>query len=266
MYCKGVFMKILTINTHSLMEENYEERLMGFVDAVAVEKPQIIALQEVNQTRDKKIASMAEGYFSSDERIVIREDNFMLNAVKLLKEKGITYYWTWLPLKKGYDIYDEGIGFLSLSPILETNSKCVSKVEDYNNWKTRKILGIRTKNSGQEWFFNVHYGWWNDDEEPFLHQWKRTDSYLSQYKDAWIMGDFNNPAEVRNEGYDEICYHGWKDSFLFGGDWKHLNGMKMNQIWFKNKKLVNSHRVIFDGDNYPVISDHLGVIVEYENL
>ena len=40
-------MKLLTLNTHSLREENQEQKLEWFLEAVMAEKPDIIALQEV---------------------------------------------------------------------------------------------------------------------------------------------------------------------------------------------------------------------------
>ena len=43
-------MKILTLNTHSLLEENYEEKLKQFAEMVKKELPRVFALQEVNQS------------------------------------------------------------------------------------------------------------------------------------------------------------------------------------------------------------------------
>ena len=48
-------MKILTLNTHSLRENQYEQKLSWFVEGVLREKPDIIALQEVNQTCDAPV-------------------------------------------------------------------------------------------------------------------------------------------------------------------------------------------------------------------
>lgn len=276
-------MKLLTLNTHSLVEENYEEKLSDFVRAVAKEKPDVIALQEVNQQRCAKAVLDNYGYFASDEGAIVKEDNHILRTVKMLNKLGIEYYWTWLPIKQSYGVYEEGIGLMSLSPILETSIKCVSKQDDYGNWKTRKIIGIRTEKSENEWFFSVHYGWWNDEEEPFLSQWKATMAHLESYDDVWLLGDFNNPAEIRGEGYDEICYDGWKDTYLFAGGsskegtvnlnadgWKNkdypLDSARVDQIWFENKKHIGDYRVIFDGEEYPVVSDHYGVMVEYEKM
>lgn len=276
-------MKILTLNTHSLVENDYEQKLSDFVLAVFREKPQIIALQEVNQTCCEAQVSEEEltGYCPCDENAVIRRDNHVFNAVKILRENGVKYYWTWLPMKKGYDRYDEGIALMSLSPIEETKVALVSGVDDYNNWKTRKILGIRTENYPDEWFYSVHYGWWDDKEEPFLKQWEKTMSFMKDLGCVWLMGDFNSPAQVREEGYDLIEGSGWYDSFSLAKNkdsgitvkkvidgWEEklsaADGMRIDQIWCSKKMTVKSSRVIFNGENYPVVSDHCGVIIDFE--
>ena len=43
-------MKLMTLNTHSLVERDYEEKLRQFVRGVLAEGPDVIALEEVNQT------------------------------------------------------------------------------------------------------------------------------------------------------------------------------------------------------------------------
>lgn len=240
-------------------------------------------MQEVNQTFCEAEVSKDEltGYCQCSSSAVIRRDNHVFNAVRLLREKGINYSWTWLPLKIGYDKYDEGIALMSLSPIMETDVVLVSDINDYNNWKTRKIVGIRTEAAPDEWFFSVHYGWWNDEDEPFQNQWKKTDSYMMKYSKIWLMGDFNSPAEVRDEGYDMVAQSHWHDSYELAQSkdsgitvgkvidgWKEkissTDGMRIDQIWCSRKTGVKSSEVIFNGKNYPVVSDHYGVMIEYE--
>ena len=64
-------MKLLTCNTHSLVEDKYEEKLKAFVNRVAQEKFDIIALQEVNQTHGGAIINIKEiPYFISKEECV----------------------------------------------------------------------------------------------------------------------------------------------------------------------------------------------------
>lgn len=274
-------MKLLTLNTHSLIEENYRQKLLDFVSAVMQEMPDIIALQEVNQTIANPTvpASKLAGYCASDENAVIRTDNHVFNVAGLFREKGVEYNWTWIPLKKGYDKYDEGIALMSRSPIHKTDILKISNIDDYNNWKTRKILGICTEEAPDVWFFSVHYGWWDDPDAPFQAQWERTHSHMQQYENVWLMGDFNSPAEVRDEGYDMIENAGWHDSFSLAekkdsgitvgkviDGWKdkitNTAGMRIDQIWCKPSQKINSSHVIFNGKNYPVVSDHYGIIVE----
>ena len=47
--------------------------------------------------------------------------------------------------RQGYGIYDEGLAVLSRSPILGTSQFYITGIRDYENWKTRKILGINTR-------------------------------------------------------------------------------------------------------------------------
>lgn len=275
--------KLLTLNTHSLVEENYNDKLDLFVEAISCEQPDIIALQEVNQTCCKVEISEKEldGYCPCDTTIVIREDNHVYNIVKKLRKRGINYYWTWLGMKVGYGKYDEGMALMSLSPIVETDMLLVSKTNDYQNWKTRKIIGIRIKALPNEWFYTVHYGWWDDEEEPFSNQWKITDSYMKKYNTVWLLGDFNSPAEIRGEGYDMIVASKWYDSYALAerkngaitvgkviDGWKeklgNTNGMRIDQIWCNKKPVIKNSEVIFDGKNYGEVSDHYGIVVEYE--
>lgn len=275
-------MKLLTLNTHSLVEDNYSTKLDAFVSAIAEQRPDIIALQEVNQTiAETQVDVISEGYVPCVENIVIRKDNHVYKAAELLEGAGVKYYWTWLPLKKGYDKYDEGIALMSRSRIIETDVVRISETDDYNNWKTRKIIGIRTEAAPDEWFFSVHYGWWDDLDEPFQNQWQKTAEYMKKYSRVWLMGDFNSPAEVRNEGYDMINSGGWYDSYTLArtrdngitvgkviDGWRDkvsgTDGMRIDQIWCSQKAEIASSEVIFNGANKPVVSDHYGVVAEYE--
>ena len=275
-------MKLLTLNTHSLVEDNYSTKLDAFVSAIAEQRPDIIALQEVNQTIAETQADViSEGYVPCVENIVIRKDNHVYKAAELLEGAGVKYYWTWLPLKKGYNKYDEGIALMSRSRIIETDVVRISETDDYNNWKTRKIIGIRTEAAPDEWFFSVHYGWWDDLDEPFQNQWQKTAEYMKKYSRVWLMGDFNSPAEVRNEGYDIINSGGWYDSYTLArtrdngitvgkviDGWRDkvsgTGGMRIDQIWCSQKAEIASSEVIFNGANKPVVSDHYGVVAEYE--
>ncbi len=265
------------------MEEEYPRKLAAFVRAVLQEQPDIMALQEVNQTVCGTAVSpaMPEGYFPCTDSAVIRQDHHVYRAARMLREEGCPYFWTWLPLKLGYAQYDEGIAVMSRSPILETEIVPVSRMDDYRNWKTRKLLGIRTEAYPEDWFYSVHYGWWDDAEEPFPEQWQRTQAHMQRHSSVWLMGDFNNPAGVPGEGYDMITRSGWYDTFVLAehrdsgetvgkiidgwGDKLHSpRGMRIDQIWCSRPAAVSNSRVLFNGAVYPVVSDHYGLMIDAE--
>ncbi|WP_195256855.1 hypothetical protein [Dorea longicatena] len=98
------------------------------------------------------------------------------------------------------------MALLSKKPIARVQQFLTSKTDDYENWKTRRILGIQPEGSS-DWFFTVHMGWWNDEEEPFIDQWKCIQETLKdpKYREGtiWLMGDFNSQDDVRTSNV--IC-------------------------------------------------------------
>jgi len=268
-------MKLLTINTHSLIESNYEEKVNYFVDAVIRHQPDIIAMQEVNQSQNAKIVDVDENLKMTicQNNIPLRYDNHILKVVKLLKQKGFDYYWTWLPVKIGYDKFDEGLAVMSRQPILKTDVVLISKTEDYMNWKTRKIIGIKTKNG---WFYSVHMGWWNDEDEPFKLQFEKINAAVKLKEKVWLMGDFNSRDNTKNEGYDCIISSGWFDTYstaqnkdngftvsksIDGWKSKDADKIRIDYIFCNQKVCPVSSKVIFNGSNEPEVSDHYGIIV-----
>lgn len=247
-------MKILSMNVHSLIETEEEKKLLQFADMVAAEQPDLIGLQEVSQTRSAAAgcpASVPEGYTACRGRegehrspVLLRRDNYALRLAARLRELKSPYYWTWIPVKLGYGKYDEGLALFSRTQILDTDRFFISRSQDYENWKTREILGIRTQPEGYApvWAYTVHMGWWDDEEEPFKTQWEQVEKGLKAGRAGegvktspragriatgpgpgpeakagshlvWLMGDFNSPAQVRGEGYDLIAGWGWKDTY-----------------------------------------------------
>lgn len=254
-------MKLLTINTHSIIEENYKEKCDIFADAINRIKPDIIAMQEVNQSKNAKTIS---GYEN------IKEDNHALKICRMLND----YHFSWLGVKIGYKIFEEGLAIFSKEPVLNVSNLLLSDTNDYNNWKTRKAQIAKI---GDLLVCNVHMGWWDDLEEPFSRQFNRLDKYLSNFSDTiFLMGDFNSPADEKNKGYDMILSCGWFDTYSLAqkkdsgftvtgeiAGWEQNRDSKRIDYIFTNKKIkVKSSQVIFDGKNEEIISDHSGVIID----
>ena len=112
-------MKLLTLNTHSLIEPDYEAKREIFVNFIAAEQPEVFALQEVNQTASAPLlGDVPEGYYPCPGNMVqLKEDNHAAAVARMLEERGVQYHWSWLPAKIGYDKYDEGMAVFSLSLI-----------------------------------------------------------------------------------------------------------------------------------------------------
>lgn len=281
-------MKIITLNTHSIIEQDYERKLSDFADMIKIEKPDVFALQEVNQSIDKPEFDifMGNGYVPCKELCpVIRMDNHALRLDRILRAYGIEYYWTWIPLKIGYGIFEEGLAVFSRTPITEIRQFYISKSRTMSNWKTRKVLGIKTNDM---WFHNVHMGWWDDVEDPFKDQWTLVNKELDVIKKTdeihFMMGDFNAPSGIRAEAYDYVKESGWldtyelaekKDSGITVGKvidgWRErmdeqeaLKGVRLDYIWINKIIRIKSTKVIHNDENYPVVSDHFGIVIEVE--
>lgn len=277
-------MKLMTINTHSLVEENYEEKLQYFVDYLEKNNTDVVAMQEVNQHSHKPQVILEDSfYIKASDDIIIREDNHILNVVKRLKEKGKDYYWTWTPIKLGYGVYDEGIGLISKEKPVDVVSFYISKSDDYNNWKVRKVIGIKIKHGDRyRWYFSIHLGWYNDNEEPFVYQFEKLEEKLSsickENEEIYLMGDFNNPADIKGEGYEKVIHSNWYDTYILArkkdsgitvsgliDGWKEhksLTQMRIDFI-FTNKKIdIKNSKTIFTGKEEKVISDHFGVEID----
>lgn len=279
-------MKILTMNTHSLLEENYLRKLAWFVELTLREQPDLIALQEVNQSVSAAPAeaAMLKGMAAAPDGVDVRSDNHAAWVAYLLGQAGVPVSWVWLPVKLGYGRYDEGLALMSLrGNIAEVDVVQLSQSGDYGNWKTRKALGVRIE-GGDDWFYTVHMGWWDDADEPFRRQWENLRCCVSDRAEkgnVWLLGDFNSPAEVRGEGYDCIRSDGWQDAWLMAGatrggatvegaidGWRDrlenpdADGIRIDHIWCSRCVPVRSARVIFDGRSEPRVSDHYGILLE----
>lgn len=279
-------MKIMTLNTHSLVEKDYAAKLRQFAAGVLAEGPDVIALQEVNQSIASPLAEaeLLTGYVPVQEAVPVRADNHVAHVARLLREAGVDCSWTYLPIKVGYGRYDEGLALISLNrPICRVESFLISRADDYANWKTRKVLGMQVAGC-PDWFYTVHMGWWEDEQEPFLAQWKVLNAFVTtkpRHAPVWLLGDFNSPAEVRGEGYDKIAATGWYDSFTLArtrdsgvtvpgviDGWqnklthKEITGMRIDHIWCSMPEGIVSSRVVFNGAEQPVVSDHFGVMIQ----
>ena len=86
-------MKLLTLNTHSLIEPAYEAKRDAFVEFIRKEQPDVFALQEVNQTATAPLlADVPAGYYPCPGNMVLlKADNHAAAVARMLEEAGCAY-------------------------------------------------------------------------------------------------------------------------------------------------------------------------------
>lgn len=279
-------MKVLTLNTHSWMEENPEVKLEQIADFIAEEDFHIISLQEINQTMEAE--EVVDDLFikpsGESHSVAIKEDNFAFLLIRLLEERGQSYYWSWIANHVGYDQYDEGVAILSKTPFT-TESILVSESSDYHNHFTRRVLKATMALDEQEWVvFSCHYSWWlSPTGEPlFKHEWDETLRHIDVESNQvhLLMGDFNNEAAVKEEGYDYMQETApqFIDAYVKAEEkigsatvlndidgWEgHIDEKRIDYVFTDYPGDIQSCRVVFDGEKEPFVSDHFGVAVEFK--
>ena len=264
-------MRIITLNTHSLIEDNYETKCRIFADAIACYKPDMIALQEVNQSAEKNIITSTDRAFAIGS-VPMTEDNHALRVARLVAKNGVDYHFVWAGAKRGYGRFDEGLAIMSAKPIDNAYLFAISSDTDYHNWKTRKAL---VASSGGVSLCSVHLGWWNDADEPFDLQFGRLDAELKKRGCDFVAGDFNSPDDIPDEGYAMVRKSGWHDAFVLSeirkghhtasgtiAGWEKDEKRRIDYIFLRESAQVTECCTIFDGERYPVVSDHCGVMAD----
>ncbi len=277
-------MKLFSLNSHSLHGEDFSGRVAIFCAALAKELPDVVALQEVNQPRDGQPPEgvLPLGHTPCRTDIPMHRENFALRIAQEMEKRGIDYFWTWLPMKIGYGKYDEGLAVFCRRPLAEVRAFTVSAMEEYENYHTRMALWVRPE--GSEFSFcNLHTSRWHAPKSPFAGEWERLMSNLDSEEPVFLMGDFNNPAEIRGEGYDLMSRCGFYDAYelaekrsgrgtaRIGIDgWKERDDgtsdglIRIDHILCNRPVRVTEYRTVFNGVDFPEVSDHFGVLVTVE--
>lgn len=273
-------MKVLTLNTHSWLEENQEEKMQRLAKKIADESFDVIALQEVNQTAESNEVTSPFSFIQPAMTQTIKEDNFALQLVTYLKEEyHVHYYWSWAYNHIGFDKYNEGVALLSKYPLKDVTTYALSKATDPTDYHTRVALGatIDINEKHVYHFISLHASWWQRDGEYYFpyeaEQLQRIQK--EQSIPVVIMGDFNNPAQKIDEGY-HLLMQNWYDSYslaektngqyTMGG---HIAGwdsstppLRIDFIFFSQKEKIKQAMICFNGDDEPVISDHFAYFIE----
>jgi maltose 6'-phosphate phosphatase len=260
-------LKLLTLNVHSWQEENQLQKIRYIASVIKENEYDVIAMQEVSQLISEEIV-----YEN------IKKNNFAYLLNKELENLGIKSYKVFWDISHiGYDLYEEGLCLMTKLPIKECESFYISKSEDINYWKSRKITKMKIDYNGIDVsFYSCHLGWWNDEDEPFIYQFDNLNKDIQKEGIAFIMGDFNNSATIREEGYDYMIKKVMLDTYnlakekdngisvkgkIAGWD-KNKSDLRLDLILVNKSVDVDSSNVIFNGKNKEIVSDHFGIDVK----
>lgn len=259
-------MKLMTLNCHSWQEENQLEKIKVLAERIKKEQYDVIALQEISQHINSEVMAGA-----------IKKDNYvevLIDELKKIGEEKYKYVWDFSHI--GYDVFEEGLAILTRHEIKKSDSFYISKDTSETNYKSRKIVKASIKINGEEIdIYSCHLGWWNDEEEPFRSQVDNLLSSMNQEKLSFLMGDFNNNAFIRGEGYDYLLNKGVVDTFTLADTkdsgitvkgiidgWKGCSEDKRLDLILCNKEIkVKDSKVIFNTDS-TIVSDHFGVEIK----
>ena len=264
-------MKFLTLNTHSWMEKNPEEKFQLLLQDILENSYDLICFQEINQEITSTQVESGPLYNSLPSAEPIHQDHYVRLLVEKLAEKGLDYYWTWAYNHIGYDRFQEGVAILSKTPLV-SQGILISDVDDEHDYHTRRALLGKTKIDQEDIaIVSLHMSWWN---KGFQGEWNKLERALSNLKlPLLLMGDFNNPYE--NEGYQAILksslklqdsHQSAKITYGKATIQKEIDGWQGNQealkvdyVFLSSDWQVEKSEVIFDGKHYPMISDHCGL-------
>lgn len=260
-------MKLLTLNCHSWFEDEQDRKLDYLAEGIKEHDYDVIALQEVSNLHGE------------ENPHVMNKSNYVTVLLQKLEALGVTGYhgiWSFSHFS-GPNRFEEGSAILTKHKIVSQDSFVVTQDDSVNSIKSRRILEAKIHYNGKIiTVYSCHMGWWHDQIEPFKYQADQLLSHMKEEEHIFIMGDFNNAASVSDEGYDYLLASGFYDTYTLAqqkdegitvtgkiAGWeKNKEDLRIDLILTNQKLDVVESKVIFNGKNHPVVSDHFGVHVE----
>ncbi|MBB6061919.1 maltose 6'-phosphate phosphatase [Thermosipho japonicus] len=277
-------LKILTLNLHTYQEidigqeknlieffEKYENIQEKIVQFIMDENIDIAVFQEAAQHRDMDIIEEKFG-------IKIKRKNYIKVLHELLLKKNKFYEYVWDFSHYGWNIWEEGLGILTKYPIVNFESKYISKTKDKFSIYSRKILKTTLLiNNKLVDIYTVHLNWVRNG---FENEYKKLINWINKSSNSRLIiaGDFNINAgtkdyekfismNVKGEKLTDVFYETnrykideptiRKDKFNDGGRIDYI-------LVSKHFRAIDSRIVFKDNDKYGRVSDHMGLWAKLE--
>ena len=266
--------RVLTLNLHCYQEENQLEKFALIAIAIFENDIDVVLLQEVAQNKNSPLVQDGQG---------VKEDNAARIISRELQKLGANYNFAWYWSHYGWEIWEEGLAILSKLPLKDISAKYLTQSSSKNYWLSRIALAAHIEISGDPVkFVTTHTGFWNDKEESYENQIANLLDFAQEQQLVIFGGDFN--VEAGTPGYEYIMKNtGFRDLYLesnidgmfdptIGGvidGWPDADGKpKRIDYFFTSSKKILCKKVsrIFTKENYGEVSDHFGLLAEFELL
>jgi maltose 6'-phosphate phosphatase len=272
-----VRLRALTLNLHCWQESDALEKLYTVARAIAKEGIDVVMFQEAAQHKDALVASIHHG-------VEIKSDNAVaIVAQHLLSEFNLTYEFAWDYSHLGWEVWEEGIAVLTRGTIKNVESHWVSTSQSTSDWLSRKMLIADIEIDNQQFrVASTHLGWWNYEREPFDQQFTRVQSLtFANMQSTLLAGDFNVAAStpgyhyMMNDSNLVDCYlechpHDLLQPTIGGriDGWEvgDADGQRIDYMLVDRRGNLQpmDARIIFADGDYGLVSDHFGVLVDFE--
>lgn len=246
-------MRLLTLNLHCRQETRWRENLEILAHFIAEQNIDVIALQECAQPRGAE-------HLSDDNDVVVLQH--------LLETGGLKYHVHWTINHIGFETWYEGLGLLSSFPFESVQEIHISRATDINDWQTRRVqLAAFKSHDIPIQLCNLHLGIEGNGAEELQRLVEEIN-----LSNTIAVGDFNIPdtsPEYRTirdllqtpDVYAEIV--GRSDPTFFPGadGWGKQRGKRIDYVFGHRACAIQR---VFTGDQSPRISDHMGLLVDFE--
>ena len=269
-------MKILSLNTHSWLEKDSDQKFKDLVQKILQEDFDFICLQEINQRLTSPVIEVDEYFRPTQQDLDLREDNYARLLVEALREAGRTYYWSWAYNHIGYDRFEEGVAVLSKRDFRPHRLQLASQGQSQAQFDRYALLAELEQDGSPLTLVSLHTSWWKKGLEE---EWTALTSHLSGLRGSLVLaGDFNSPTN--QEGYQMILsdsldlvdshevapVRSGEVTILADIDgWEgNQENYKVDHIFLSRDLEALESRVVFDGEDSPVVSDHFGLSLTFE--
>jgi len=278
---------VLTLNLHTWQESEQMDKFDRLARYVAEENFTCLCLQECGQRTGSAFV---------DDSETLRTDNAAYLLQSKLGAHGLKYSMVWGYSHDSFGAYEEGSAILTQLPVLGNCARYVSETADPNNVQARNVVMVRLAVSPNAVIdvYSVHLSPPEAGLEGQLDELMEfvveTPGILEQMKPPapkrrgpprkrvspeeppistrliCLAGDMNDEPGGRVQalsarGFLEASSRAREENPDAG---TFEDGSWIDYVFIKPALRAQSARVVFDGTDAPPVSDHYGVVVEFE--